>query len=64
MGMTAMEDVDASVWPRAPDNFSLAAQTLLQRNGWAITLLHAIERDEADDLGVEDAFERSIRFGR
>ena len=53
--ITELDPIDASEWLRKPQGSSLWAQTLVQRDGHAITLLQA---DEIDDDGEIDTFDR------
>ena len=53
--VTDFDPVDASEWLRKSKGFSLLAQTLVQRDGHAITLLQA---DENEDDGEIDTFDR------
>lgn len=57
-GISEMDEVRADDW-LAPEfrKFTLSAQTLWQRNGHSMTLLHAIEPED-DDPGFDDAYDR------
>jgi hypothetical protein len=60
---SAIEEVDAVDWLARSARLTVTAQTLHQRDGWAMTLLRAVSPDEDEDEdGTEDTYERFVRF--
>jgi hypothetical protein len=56
-------DADPSFWlVRPPAVCALTVQTLFQKNGYALSLLHLVAPDEDEEPGLEDAFDRFSRF--
>jgi IrrE N-terminal-like domain len=57
--LSDFDDADPRDWLFTANRGSeLLMQTLWQGGGYSITLLHAIEPDEADDPGIDDTYER------
>jgi hypothetical protein len=63
-GLSDIEVVDAEDWLSQPTAFEVTAQTLVQSEGWATTLLHATSLDDGDDDPIEDTAERFLSFNR
>jgi hypothetical protein len=57
-----LEEADPADWLREPDACGLFEQTLVQRNGHAMTLLVAENDDTDEDDGLEDAASRFDRL--
>jgi Zn-dependent peptidase ImmA (M78 family) len=56
-------DADPSFWlVRPPAVCALTVQTLFQKGGYALSLLHLDAPDEDVESGLEDAFDRFTRF--
>lgn len=62
--LSDIEEADAAEWLVASSGTKLTAQTLYQRDGWAMTLLHAETLEDQDDESVENADEYYARFSR
>lgn len=61
-GVSEVDDADPRNWLRIAGG-ALTAQTLRQRNGWAITLLHHTTGED-NERPVEDSFDRYSGFDR
>jgi len=59
--LSAPDEVSPDDWLRTAPGIRLTAQNLIQRNGFAITLLRVLSEEEDD--GIDDAFERFTRPG-
>ena len=60
-GLSDLDEVPTDDWLTAKfRGYELSAQTLWQREGYSMTLLHAVEPDH-DDPGFDDAYQRFAR---
>ena len=57
-----LEEAEPADWLREPDSYGLLEQTLVQKNGHAMTLLVAENDDTDEDDGLEDAASRFDRL--
>lgn len=60
-GLSDLDEVPSDDWLTAKfRSYGLSAQTLWQREGHSMTLLHAVKPDD-DDPGFDDAHQRFVR---